>query len=94
MTEQPALIADLTRRGLRVDAGVQVDIDNLDHSLATYAEAVNSTPPVRDVAKPAPRQSVGTHNTSRESSASTSADKNVTKTKIELRQGQLLTFRQ
>ena len=55
MEEQPALIGDLTRRGLRVDAVVQVDIESLDHSLAKYAEAVNSTTAARDVSKLGPK---------------------------------------
>ena len=37
------LIADLTRHGLRVDAGLQADIENRDLSRTTYAEVVKST---------------------------------------------------
>ena len=43
--EQSALIADLTRHGLRVDVGVQADIENRDLSRTTYAEVANKRYP-------------------------------------------------
>ena len=38
--KQSALIADLTRHGLRVDVGIQVEIENRDLSCTTYAEVI------------------------------------------------------
>ena len=66
--EQSALIADLTRHGLRVDAGVQADIENRDRSYSTYADIVKSTPSTQNVIKSASGQSVGDHNISVEPS--------------------------
>ena len=68
--ELSALIAVLMRHGLRVDAGVQADIDNWDCSCATYAKVVKLTPPVQNVTKLASGQSVGAENISVEPSDS------------------------
>ena len=57
--EQFALISDLTRRGLRVDAGVQADIEKRDRLRATYTEVVKSTPSMQNVDRSATGQSVG-----------------------------------
>lgn len=62
--EQSALIAVLTRRGLRLDAGVQADIENWDRSCATYVKVVKLTPPIQNVTKLASGQSVGAENIS------------------------------
>ena len=57
--KQSAPIADLTRHGLRVDAGVQADIENRELSYTTYADIVKSTPSTQNVIKSASGQSVG-----------------------------------
>ena len=38
--KQSALIADLTRHGLRVDVGIQAEIENRDLLRTTYAEVI------------------------------------------------------
>ena len=38
--KQSALIADLTSHGLRVDVGIQAEIENMDLSRTTYAEVI------------------------------------------------------
>ena len=66
--KQSALIADLTRHGLRVDAGVQADIENRDLSRTTYAEVVKSTLLIQNDTKSASERSVGAQNISVEPS--------------------------
>ena len=55
---QSGLIADLTRHGLRMDAGVQADIENRDLSRTTYAEVVKSTLLIENDTKSALERSV------------------------------------
>ena len=57
--KQSALIADLTRHGLRVDGGVQADLENRDLSRTTYAEVVKSTLLIQNDTKSASERSVG-----------------------------------
>ena len=73
--KQSALIADLTRHGLRVDAGVQADIENRDLSRTTYAEVVKSTLLIQNDTKSASERSVGAQNISVEPSDSKYTEK-------------------
>ena len=68
--KQSAQIADLTRHGLRVDAGVQTDIENRDLSRATYAEVVRSILLIQNDTTSASERSVGAQNISVEPSDS------------------------
>jgi len=68
--KQSALIADLTRHGMRVDAGVQAEIENTDLSRTTYAEVVKSTLLIQNDTKSASERSEGAHNISVEPSDS------------------------
>ena len=60
--KQSALIAGLTRHCLRVDAGVQTEIENRVISRTTYAEVVKSTLQIQNDTKSASERSVGAHN--------------------------------
>ena len=82
--EQSALIADLTRHGLRVGAGVQTEIENRDISRTTCAEVVKSTLQIQNDTKSASERSVGAHNIYVEPSDSKYIYwKKVSKTKME-----------
>ena len=60
--KQSALIANLTRHGLRVDVGVQAEIENRDLSRTTYAEVVKSTLLIQNDTKSDLERSVGAQN--------------------------------
>ena len=60
--KQSALIADLTRHGLRVDAGVQADIENRDLLRTTYAEVVRPILLIQNDTTSASERSVGAQN--------------------------------
>ena len=68
--KQSALIANLTRHGLRVDVGVQAEIENRDLSRTTYAEVVKSTLLIQNDTKSDSERSVGAQNISVEPSVS------------------------
>ena len=68
--KQSALIADLTRHGLRVDAGVQADIENRDLLRTTYAEVLRPILLIQNDTTSASERSVGAQNISFEPSDS------------------------
>ena len=68
--KQSALIANLTRHGLRVDVGIQAEIENRDLSRTTYAEVVKSTLLIQNDTKLDSERSVGAQNISVEPSDS------------------------
>ena len=68
--KQFVLIANLTRHSLRVDVGVQAEIENRDLSRTTYAEVVKSTLLIQNDTKSDSERSVGAQNISVEPSDS------------------------
>ena len=83
--EQFALIADLTRRGLRVDAGVQADIEKRDRLRATYTEVVKSTPSMQNVDRSATGHSVGCQTVFVDSASSSSSPWRTNATRVRRR---------